>query len=810
MCTSSSILQSAGLCLQVLRSLREDEWATFSRLAYVMEMIQTSASPSGESKSSSVGSPPALATTTRCSSTAVPRTKHYDPVCTPSPYCASNQHIEERRLHSSSLTTPSERSCQEIRTGSSSLPGEDCVLQNGKQTMFHAAQQLQAGTTISNNNVQFLTPEQHQELFANVLILCKVHGMLVQEIEDAVTQLTSLQWELEKENTDPLDRKTHIFDRKATPYLYDAHSVRSFAENRNQTTCTSSTCSRIEGRNEHGMTWQRGLQPSQESSYKLRTSNSDSSEENSENTSLLGKQNATPAYDEAFSPLFSARHTSDQNPMQPSERLDESKVAEIILALFTSDVLKLFIYEHVDYTLNYMHKALPRVLGLAEACQQGTNVSTNPRNPHTATLTTPTRNRKLSDCDELLRYAPFLKVLLHAFGPSGVPDDARVRSLSLFDKALSEGRFPNNLDKNSTTNNPPPESNYGIVLASKPSVVIPKGWRGFETLLRLLAAPLPSLRRIVYAACCLLHSGALHGTNQELLQQQLLDILPHMNGENNMVLDVLAQQDVHNVEAKFESHSWMSIRAMDWFHSRRQRETSSRDANRIQMDPFHARSSKYILLHKSRLYKSTSHSRHERVLLLFSDWACYAEELDSACLRLRGAMPLEMLCVIDVEDSPSQNIVNCFRLISPECKELTFITKTPEEKRYWVNVIQHAIQQLKQYAQSNTSHATNSDRHYYSNHANSTPPAATCRAPISTIPAFPMDRISDPSHAYPTMLPLSKKSRLSRQRYDDTQRQALRLQQSSPRPKEPIRTMPHPQEEAPPQPRPCTPTTATF
>ncbi|CCW69519.1 unnamed protein product [Phytomonas sp. Hart1] len=741
--SSSGDMQSARLCLQVLRTLHENEWVVLSRLSYLVEMIQTCDFTSVEVKNSSEGSLSTLAGT-------MPKTTHYDPgsesFLSDPPFIASEKPIDGEGFFYFTYPTLSRRNPQEDKGASSTI----CEAQNVKQIILDPTQRLQVDIETSNQT-KALTLEQHEELFANIMILYKVHGMLVQEIENAVNRLISLQYEWKKANISNINKETDMLNRKITQFPYRACSLRSLSENLNKTIFTSPTHSRIGSKNEYEVQMQEELHPSQKSSYKLSTVLYEYNEDRPRVSSPLMEGNSAFLSDDSLSTRTISNSCSEHDPPQPSEGLNTSEVAEIILSLFTSDVLNLFIYEHVDYVMNYIHKAMPLVQRLAAASQQTMDVG-----PNSWIFPAPMRHKKPISRDELAGYEGFIKILRRALGPSGVPNDARVCSRSLLE-VFSREDGPYNSR----------QGDCGVVRASKPPLGIPEGWRGFETFLGLLSAPLPSLRRIVYAMNCLLHSGVLDGGNHERFRHQLEEILPRMGRETNMVLDDLLQRDVEHVEALWGTPSWRSILESEWFHAFKHCEMARSEANRVQIGPVPECRGGSVLLHKGRLYERTNHDNHYVMLFLFSGWVCFGEELGPTSLRLRGSMPLETLRVLDVEDLPPLNFTNGFKLISPKIKDLTLFAKTPEEKRYWVEIIQDAIEQHTQCAASNRNEVNPTlryyRRHHFKNRGNLSPKRG------AGIPA--MEEISSRRMVSPALPPFSNKSRLFQQREADAQRQ---------------------------------------
>lgn len=183
-----------------------------------------------------------------------------------------------------------------------------------------------------------------------------------------------------------------------------------------------------------------------------------------------------------------------------------------------------------------------------------------------------------------------------------------------------------------------------------------------EELLMLLSVSLPSLRRYIHAARCLVEAdGCLSVSDRdELLESFLRPVTARLQEEVHMVRECITTQSARLLVAK-----------MDDF-------TAPNNDGRV-------------LLHHGKLIKKFARGRHERLALLFSDIFVYVEELSNGRWRVRGLIPLETkIDLRDIEDCYFQQLSNCFEVIT-NTNKYVFFAHSAVEKREWLMTIDSAI-----------------------------------------------------------------------------------------------------------------------
>ncbi|KAF8277469.1 putative PH domain containing protein [Trypanosoma cruzi] len=351
--------------------------------------------------------------------------------------------------------------------------------------------------------------------------------------------------------------------------------------------------------------------------------------------------------------------SSSSSSSSSDGRTDEGmRGPQSILELFCSAAMRHYIAEHMMYSLNYSRNIAPRVMELWRLwrCRCGKNT-----NAHLSA-----RERQ-----ELESYMEFLYFLWHAFGgEDGVPDDPRVIFTRLPETLLVKSQKPKKDRAGHNTAVVP------VKMPDAPS--IPPNWRGFETLLVLLATPLASLRRYMHVARCIIESQSLPIPVRQRLQVDFVDLLVlRLAEEHSIVFDELAKQDISHIMALIDEVS-----------SPAPSEAHKKKFPRIRLDEDGSRT----LVHYGRLIKRFRRGRHERLVFLFSDWLCYVEEQTNGRMRLRASISLESLRVVELDDTAE--VVNGFDIVTKDMR-LTFFAPTLEQKRQWVDALRNTTEAYK-------------------------------------------------------------------------------------------------------------------
>lgn len=352
-----------------------------------------------------------------------------------------------------------------------------------------------------------------------------------------------------------------------------------------------------------------------------------------------------------------------------------------VCAFFTSEEMSRVMAEHAMYTVNYTSKAAPLVLELGRLWRRGGGGGA-PLNGMPAPAAKPLSP---SDRATLLHYSKFFDFLLRSFGHSGVPNDSRIVMSSLPEVASTSaaqtvGDGPGGVAG---------KHHHSPRQLSSEFPPLPPMWNGFHTLVMLLSTPLSCLRRYLHVARCFVESCAVPRDVRLKLQTGFIDRADvQVVEEGVLTMEELAEQDVRTIMRLIEDSSSANISGADG--------AATGESGASLLSQFRNPSRPRVLVHYGRLYKRSGRGRHERLMFLFTDWICYVEELRSGRMRLRGAMPLDTLRVIDVADSPAMDIINCFELTNAQTKCFSFFASTPEQKRQWVDAIRFAVRQHTQ------------------------------------------------------------------------------------------------------------------
>lgn len=342
--------------------------------------------------------------------------------------------------------------------------------------------------------------------------------------------------------------------------------------------------------------------------------------------------------------------------------INEAKGQHGIIEPFCSLAMRHYIAEHMMYTLNYSRNIAPNVMRLWRCWR----VCCGDKHSN-------------AEQQKLEMYMPFLHFLWDVFeGKSGVPKDPRAvftrlpETISLkLSSQLSEDR------RHSCSRSHISSSSSGPIPGAPP---IPLDWRGFETLLALLAAPLSSLRRYLHVARCLIESRSLAPSLHRRLQIDFVDVVwSQVEEESSIVLEQLARYDVSHIVALFVEGPALSSA---------QHEASQKKSPYILPD----RDGSRVLVHYGRLVKRYCRGRHERLVFLFSDWFCYVDEHSNGRMRLCASISLDMLQVVEFDDTAES--ANGFHIVT-KAMRLTFFAATQEEKRQWVEALRNTAEAHK-------------------------------------------------------------------------------------------------------------------
>lgn len=344
------------------------------------------------------------------------------------------------------------------------------------------------------------------------------------------------------------------------------------------------------------------------------------------------------------------------------EREEEMSDQNDILEVFCSPAMEHYTAEHMMYTLNYSRNIAPSVIKLWQrwCCRRDKHVSAAER-------------------QELASYVPFLHFLWNAFGKErGVPSDSRVIFTVLPETTVGisssqEQHYNKDFIFSSSMQDAPP---------------IPSNWRGFETLLILLATPLASFRRYIHVARCLVESQSLALPVRRELRMGFVNLLaPRVEEEGGLVLDELARHDVAHIIALMDEGTILETGHPECSEKKSFQLCPDTNGNRL-------------LVHYGRLIKRFCRGRHERLVFLFSDCFCYVEEQANGRMRLCGSISLEALQVVELDDTA--DMVNGFDVVTRKTR-LTFFAPTPEQKQHWVDVLRNTAEEQKAKARQQTS-----------------------------------------------------------------------------------------------------------
>lgn len=445
----------------------------------------------------------------------------------------------------------------------------------------------------------------------------------------------------------------------------------------------------------------------------------------------------------ALPPLPAASSATPQSRKGDHNESSLDDLSEIVCGFFTGATMLAYMAEHMMYTINYTNRAAPRLLELAKLWRWslGPLASTNSAVPGTtptgSSVSAAPGQLQPDDCATLQQYARFLDFIYRSFGPSGIPSDSRVSLAALPEHIAGTPPHVKSPGQKGGKRNTCGVRNPSC--ADLPP--IPPDWRGFNTFVMLLATPLPSLRRYTHVARCLAGSKALPDHARQALQSDYVEVAAARLGEENTtVMSDLAQHDVASL-----------MNLIDGGRPSCGDETLTRfrqpdDGTRV-------------LVHYGRLAKRSGRGRHERLVFLFSDWLCYVEERGSSRLRLRAAMPLDTLRVLDVADAPAMDLTNCFELIGAQTKRYIFLASTPEQKIQWISAIRCTIKQ-------------HSSPHRIAGPVATTIPYPSSLRRGSTDSSAPLPTPAAAAHSIAK--PLLASSRLNRQRTFDMEWQASR------------------------------------
>ncbi|RNF09346.1 hypothetical protein TraAM80_02220 [Trypanosoma rangeli] len=355
---------------------------------------------------------------------------------------------------------------------------------------------------------------------------------------------------------------------------------------------------------------------------------------------------------------------SDQNAARGTpvgfssdSRVDEEVWgAHCIPEAFCSAAMRHFMAEHMMYSLHYTRNIAPRVMELWRLWRCRFDKQ------NSAQLSAEERK-------QLESHMRFLRFLWDAFGnEAGVPSDPRVVCTRLPETppaSLSRRGGATITSRSGSYSKPPATSS---ILHEAPP--IPPDWRGFETLLVLLATPLSSLRRYMHVARCIIESQCLSASVHQRLQTEFIDVVaPRVAEEQSLVFDEVAREDVAHI-----------VELIDEVAAATPSGVGTAKTPRIRPD----RDGSRTLVHYGRLVKLFRRGCHERLVFLFSDWFCYVEEQTNGRLRLCASIPLEALRVVDLDDTA--NDVNGFDIVTKE-RRLSFFAPTLEQKQQWVSAL---------------------------------------------------------------------------------------------------------------------------
>ncbi|CAG9569678.1 conserved hypothetical protein [Leishmania major strain Friedlin] len=473
--------------------------------------------------------------------------------------------------------------------------------------------------------------------------------------------------------------------------------------------------------------------------------------QDTENGGVLHSSAAMPVPDAALNTCkdVSALRNPSASPAAGARSV-YNEIGAMVCEFFGSDLMKHFMAEHMMYTVKYTQQGAPQLLRLSRLwrwCAEPSGSS----GVSAASLT------HLSEMDRkmILENDLFLDFLWRSFGPSGIPADDRVcipASMELKqctaaggqDQALSRARA---LAGGSGVT----RRSRSTAAASSPAArlpPIPAMWEGFHTLLVLLATPLSILRRYSHVARCLVESGALLPNDRKRLQSCFVNVAAlRISEETNLVMEELCLHDVRGIMALMDIPG------------------ASTNSGGAGVEPINtgavpalsstgapANRSNRVLIHYGRLLKRFERGRHERLIFLFSDWMCYAQESSNGRFRVRGTIPLAGLRVVEACDNPSMDMVNCFELVAPSLsKRITLYAASPEQRDQWVDAIRYTVRRFE--GQRQRQAATNGSAH----NSNTNMAAGDGGMPSAMRPTAPI---------------LIPKSRLSRQRHNDIKWQA--------------------------------------
>ncbi|KPA77561.1 hypothetical protein ABB37_06935 [Leptomonas pyrrhocoris] len=333
---------------------------------------------------------------------------------------------------------------------------------------------------------------------------------------------------------------------------------------------------------------------------------------------------------------------------------------------------------------------------------------------------------------------------------------------------------------------------------------LPATWEGFRTILMLLATPLGGLRRYSHVARCLVESGALQPKDRDRLQESFIDVVAlRMSEETHLLMEELWSHDVAGIMALMDMpgsrasgdkagqpanmrrfgagaagvggvglHNGHTI-AQDSVAGAGRGTAAAATATSAASSPVsaaigassgnsngNAPPTDYgnrALIHYGRLNKRSGRGRHERLIFLFSDWMCYVEECSNGRFRVRGTIPLPGLRVVEVRGEEPGDAMHGFELISPNLpKRLIFFTTSPEQRGQWVDAIRYTVRRFNDQQQP----------HPRREKVSLAGPSAAVNSSLIA-PVVAMGESGLPNVMRATAPMLSAQSRLSRQRRYD-------------------------------------------
>nr|CCC53874.1 conserved hypothetical protein [Trypanosoma vivax Y486] len=375
---------------------------------------------------------------------------------------------------------------------------------------------------------------------------------------------------------------------------------------------------------------------------------------------------------------------------QGSETTEDVLELEKVVEVFCSNVMQKYVAEHMKFSLHYSRSISPCLLEMWQTfCPTHNRSGANGNHLSVDNFYSTRPMGRRTDFSSYRGFVRFLWCLMG--GERGVPDDPRASGARMPDYSTRGGEAKSSPSTSSST----PHSTGGAVASTAEQVNfifassiamtedphIPANWRGFETLLALLSSPLASLRRFVHVGSLLVGSNCLAKSLKQQLQVQfLVPVSTRVAEEENMALSELAKQDAKNITNLIEGADATTSEEATSL-------PGYKDKKFTRVDPFSDGSR--VLVHRGRLTKRFRRGRHERVVFLFSDWLCYAEDLANGRLRLRASLSLDGLKVVELNNGT--DCENSFDVVTPKMR-FSFIAPTREQRQQWVNALRSTVQ----------------------------------------------------------------------------------------------------------------------